>query len=247
MSYIHVRIGRNPSGLGMDDRFKGRVDSAGSLTGVRVRRGSRFKVGDVIGTLNQLNHVHLNLGPWNAQANPIQFPFVEFKDTVSPVIEPGGIEVLNSAGRPLVERRQGRLIVSGDVSIVVAAYDRVDGNTGGRKLGIYKIGYQLLKEDGQPAAGFEMPIINMVFDRMPSSDKAVFLAYAPGSGISAYGTPTRFRYIVTNVIKHGEAREGVLRTSLLAPGNYRLKALAEDYAGNVASGRNTELIITIQQ
>jgi hypothetical protein len=211
-----------------------------------VRRGSRFKVGEVIGTLNQLNHVHLNLGPWNAQVNPIQFPFVEFKDTVSPVIERHGIEVWDSSGQPFVQRREGRLIVSGDVSIVVAAYDRVDGNAGGRKLGLYKMGYQVLTEGGEPAHGFEEPIITMVFDRLPSSDRSVFLAYAPGSGVSAYGTPTKFRYIITNIVRHGEAREGALRTSLLAPGNYRLRIIAEDFAGNRASGKESELAITIQ-
>jgi hypothetical protein len=247
MSYIHVRIGRDAKGkVRAGDKFKARVDSSGEVSGVRVRRGSRFKVGDVVGTLNQLNHVHLNLGPWNAQVNPIQFPFVEFKDTVSPVIEPGGIEILDSAGQRFVQRREGRLVVSGDVSIVVAAYDRVDGNASGRKLGLYKMGYQIVKEDGEPAGGFEAPIITMVFDRLPSSDKAVFLAYAAGSGVSAYGTPTKFRYIITNIVRHGETREGTLRTSSLAPGNYRLKVIAEDFAGNRASGKESELAIRIE-
>ena len=248
MSYIHVRIGRDARGsVKAGDKFKARVDSSGEVSGVRVRRGSRFKVGDVVGTLNQLNHVHLNLGPWNAQVNPIQFPFVEFKDTVSPVIEPGGIEILDSAGQRFAQRQEGRLVVSGDVSIVVTAYDRVDGNASGRKLGLYKMGYQILTEDGEPAAGFETPIITMVFDRLPSSDRAVFLAYAAGSGVSAYGTPTKFRYIITNIMRHGEAKEGTLRTSLLAPGNYRLRVIAEDFAGNRASGRESELAIRIEQ
>ena len=247
MSYIHIRIGRDARGnVNASDKFKARVDSAGSVSGVRVRRGSRFKVGDVVGTLNQLNHVHLNLGPWNAQVNPIQFPFVEFKDTVSPIIEPNGIEILDAAGHLFEQRRDGRLIVSGDVSIIVAAYDRVDGNASGRKLGLYKMGYQIVRENGEPAAGFEAPIMTMIFDRLPSSDKAVFLAYAPGSGVSAYGTPTKFRYIITNIVRHGEAREGTLRTSSLAPGDYRLRVIAEDFAGNRASGRESELAIRIQ-
>jgi hypothetical protein len=248
MSYIHVRIGRGSDGVvAADDRFKARTDPQGELNGVRVRRGSRFMVGDVVGTLNQLNHVHLNLGPWNAQANLIRFPIVEFKDTVPPVIEPHGIEVWDLSGRPFVERRQGRLVISGDVSIVVAAYDRVDGNASGRKLGLYKIGYQLLRADGAPAPGFETPIINMVFDRLPAGDKAVFVAYAPGSGVSAYGTPTRFRYIVTNLVRHGQAREGILRTSSLDPGDYRIKIVAEDFAGNRAFGKDTDLSITIER
>jgi sugar lactone lactonase YvrE len=248
MSYIHVRIGRGVHGaLAADDRFKARLDPLGGVDGVRVRRGTRFRVGDIIGTLNQLNHVHLNLGPWNSQVNPIQLPIIEFKDTIAPVIEPGGIEVWDSTGRPFVGRRQGRLVVSGDVSIVVTAYDKVDGNASGRKLGIYKIGYQMLKEDGEPAPGFETPIVNLIFDRLPAGDKAVFLAYAPGSGVSAYGTPTKFRYIVTNMVKHGQAREGVLRTSSLDPGDYRIRVLAEDFTGNRASGKGSELAVTIER
>jgi len=248
MTYIHVRIGRDANaGLRPDHRFKARVDESGHLSGVRPRRGGRFKVGDVIGTLNQLNHVHLNLGPWNAQANPIQLPFVELKDTVSPVIEPGGIEIRDSNGQPFTERRRGRLVIAGDVSIVVTAYDRVDGNAPGRKLGIYKMGYQVLKGDGEPAVGFEMPVINIEFDRLPAGPESVLLAYAPGSGVSAYGTPTKFRYIVTNILKHGVACEGVLRMSSLAPGDYQVRILAEDFAGNRASGGSTELAISIER
>src|SRR5262245_65299151 len=186
------------------------------------------------------------MGPWSTQVTPIQLPLVEFTDTISRVIEPHGIDVWDSTGQQISNRRQGRLILSGDVSIVVAAYDRVDGNASGRKLGTYKMGYQLLESDGEPAPGFETPIVTMVFDRLPSDDGAVFLAYAPGSGVSAYGTPTKFRYIITNIVRHGEAREGILRTANLKSGNYTIKIDAEDYAGNRASGPATELQISVK-
>src|SRR5262249_47676715 len=120
-------------------------------------------------------------------------------------------------------------------------------NAPGRKLGIYKMGYQVLKGDGEPAVGFEMPIINIEFDRLPAGPESVFLAYAPCSGVSAYGTPTKFRYIVTNILKHGVACEGVLRMSSLAPGDYQVRILAEDFAGNRASGGSTELAISIER
>ncbi|HKP11099.1 MAG TPA: gluconolaconase [Blastocatellia bacterium] len=252
-SYIHIRVGRDASGqLRAPEKFKVRLDASGKLAGVRVRRGARFRVGDFLGTLNRLYHVHLNLGPWNAIANPIQLPFVEFKDTVAPVIEPNGIEVLKAGaadGRPeaaFTERRSGRLVVTGDVKILVTAYDRVDGNVASRKLGLYRAGYQLLNEDGTPVAGFEQPLVNMEFNRLPPDDEDVTVAYATGSGVSAYGTPTRFRYIVTNRVRDGEARPGLLRTSQLAPGNYLIRVLAEDYAGNRASGKAAELPILIQ-
>jgi sugar lactone lactonase YvrE len=248
VSYIHVRIGRDVKQAMLGpDKFKPRLDKDGKLVGVRVRRGAEFKVGDAVGSLNAMNHVHLNLGPWNAQANPIRFPFIGFKDTVAPAIESsGGIEVVDSQGRPFSQKRGGRLVISGDVSIIVAAYDRVDGNAPARKLGLYRAGYQILNEDGAPAPGFEEPLMNIDFSRLPADDSSVFVTYAPGSGVSAYGTPTKFRYIVTNVVKDGRATQGVFRTSALAPGNYVLKAIAEDYAGNAASGKDSLLPILIE-
>ncbi len=255
--YVHIQVGRNVAGeISAHESFKPRKDVAGALIGVRVRRGTRFNVGDFIGSVNRLNHVHLNLGPWNAQANPLQMSFFGFKDTVPPTVEPNGIEVepvrdLNmdvSVRRDinqLKEKRNGRLMVSGDVSIMVTAYDRVDGNGTKRKLGLFRIGYLLLNEDGTHAKGFEQPLINIEFNRLPPDDSSVSKVFASGSGVSAYGTPTRFKYIVTNRVRDGEAISGFLRASSLAPGNYIIKVIAEDYAGNRASGKTTELPITI--
>jgi hypothetical protein len=117
----------------------------------------------------------------------------------------------------------------------VTAYDRVDGNTASRRLGLYKAGYQLLGENGDPARGFEEPLTNIEFNRLPPGDESVFIVYGAGSGVSAYGTPTKFRYLVTNRVRDGRARDGLLRTSEIAPGNYILKVFAADYAGNSAS------------
>jgi hypothetical protein len=98
---------------------------------------------------------------------------------------------------------------------VVTAYDLVDGNNKSRKLGLYRLGYQLLNEDGSPVQGFEQPLINIEFNRLPADDAAVRKVYAEGSGVSAYGTPTKFKYIVTNRVRDGVARQGLLRTSQL--------------------------------
>lgn len=254
-SYIHIRVGRNAlDEIQSPEKFKPRSD-AGKLVGVRVRRGVRFAAGDFIGSLNRLNHVHLNLGPWNAQANPLALPFFNFKDTVAPTIEPNGIEVVRASGIgsnvgggggvQLKEKRNGRLALSGDVAILVTAYDRVDGNGANRKLGLYKLGYQLFNEDGTPAKGFEQPAFNIEFNRVPPENSSVFKVYAVGSGVSAYGTPTKFKYIATNRVRDGEALDGFLRTSSLADGNYTIKIIAEDYAGNRALGKTTELPIVI--
>ena len=255
-SYIHIRVGRNSAGgIEAPQIFKPRSDSSGRVVGVRVRRGTRFRVGDLIGSLNRLNHVHLNLGPWNAETNPLILPFIGFRDTTTPTIE--SIEVMPStainqpepASRLGAQTKQGhssRLVVSGDVAIIVAAYDRVDGNGTNRKLGLFRVGYQLLDEKGNAAKGFEAPLINIEFSRLPAEDSSVFKAYAPGSGVSAYGTPTKFRYIVTNRVRDGEAIEGLLRTGNLSPGNYTIRIIAEDYSGNHVSGPTAELPITIK-
>ncbi|MFY9611339.1 MAG: NHL repeat-containing protein [Blastocatellia bacterium] len=255
--YIHIQVGRNAKGeINAHKKFKPQTDGQGTLIGVRVRRGTRFKVGDFIGSVNRLNHVHLNLGPWNAQANPLQLSFFGFKDTVPPTVELDGIEVgpardfnMDAGVRRDVQRfkekRNGRLVVSGDVSIAVTAYDRVDGNGTKRKLGVFRIGYQLLNEDGTHVNGFEQALINIEFNRLPPEASSVSRVFASGSGVSAYGTPTRFKYIVTNRVRDGEATNGVLRASSLAPGNYLIKVIAEDYSGNRASGPTTELPITI--
>ena len=248
MSYIHIRVGRDANGrIQLPDKFKANLDQTGKVVSVRVRRGTRFKVGDFIGTLNRLYHVHLNFGPWNAIANPIEFPFLDFKDTIAPMIEHDGIEVVSSTGTPFKQKVNNRLLVSGDVDILATAYDRVDGNVSSRKLGLYRAGYQVLKEDGSAVEGFDPPMMNIEFNRLPPDDSSVFLVYAEGSGVSAYGTPTKFKYIVTNRIRDGEARDGLLRTSALAPGNYIIRVIAEDFAGNRASGKSTELPITIQR
>jgi len=254
-SYIHIRVGRDPAGaIETPTKVKARTDGAGKLVGVRVRRGARFKVGDFIGTLNRLNHVHLNLGPWNAQANPLMLHFSAMKDAVAPIIE--SIEVLptsalesgssGSVNAAPKHKSAGPVPVSGDVAIIVTAFDRVDGNGPTRKLGLTRLGYQLLNEDGSTVRGFEQPLMNIDFSRVPPEDSSVFKAYAAGSGVSAYGTPTKFRYIVTNRVRQGEAREGVLRTANLNSGNYTIRIDAEDYAGNRASGPTTELRISVK-
>ena len=96
------------------------------------------------------------------------------------------------------------------------------------------------------AKGFEQPLVNIEFNRVPPEDSSVFKVYGSGSGVSAYGTPTKFRYIITNRVRNGEARYGLLRSSSLAPGNYVIKVIAEDYAGNRASGASTELAVTFK-
>ncbi|HEV2762344.1 MAG TPA: hypothetical protein VGV38_05050, partial [Pyrinomonadaceae bacterium] len=246
MTYVHLRVGRDEKDEPLKDSpFQLLRDAEGKASRVRVKRGTRLRVGDPLGTVNRMYHVHLNFGPWGAEANPLQLPFVGFEDTTAPRIERDGIHVLNSAGERLTEKREGRLVVRGDVSIVVDAYDQNDRNLARRRLGLYRLGYQLLKEDGTPAQGFEQPRVNLVFDRLPAERDAVKLAYADSSGITVYGSAsTRFLYVVTNRVARGRAEPGLWRANELPPGRYTLRIHAADFHGNEADeGRDLPIIV----
>ncbi|HZH91973.1 MAG TPA: hypothetical protein VEX70_15315 [Pyrinomonadaceae bacterium] len=247
MVYVHLRVGRNERDELIDEaRFTPQRDGQGKLTRVRIKRGSRFRVGDALGTVNRMYHVHMNFGAPNAELNPLVLPLVNFTDSVAPKIERDGIQLFDAAGgKRLTEKRDGRLLVGGQVRIVVDAYDQVDGNQARRRLGIYKLGYGLLRPDGSPAPGFEGPRITLEFDRMPPEMEAVKVAYADESGITVYGSKsTRFLYEATNIVRHGQAVRSVWDTSQLPAGDYTLRIFAADYNGNEATtGRDIEIRI----
>lgn len=246
MTYIHMRVGRSQADKPFDDaRFIPVVDGEGKVSRVRVRRGTRFRVGDALGTINRMYHVHLNYGPSGAQANPLVLPLINFSDRVEPRIERDGIQLFNQNWERFKESRNGRLLVTGDVQIVVEAYDQVDKNAARRRLGLYKLGYQILRADGMPAPGFEEPRMNIEFNRLPPDRDAVRLAYADLSGITVYGSSvTRFLYIVTNTVRDGRSSAGVWRASDLPAGDYILRIYASDFAGNeVSTGRDLPLRI----
>ncbi|HZH30124.1 MAG TPA: NHL repeat-containing protein [Pyrinomonadaceae bacterium] len=247
MTYVHLRVGRSERDELIDDaRFTPVRDGAGKLARVRLKRGARFRVGDALGTINRMYHVHMNFGAPNAELNPLALPLVGFTDTVAPKIERDGVQLFDAqGGQRLTGKRDGRLLVGGQVRIVVDAYDQVDGNQARRRLGLYKLGYELLRPDGTPATGFERPRITLEFDRMPPDMDAVKVAYADESGITVYGSKsTRFLYEVSNYVRHGRAARSVWDTSKLPPGDYTLRIHAADYHGNEATeGRDIEIRI----
>ncbi|HEX9919619.1 MAG TPA: hypothetical protein VGA87_10655, partial [Pyrinomonadaceae bacterium] len=247
MTYVHLRVGRGERDELIDEaRFTPQRDAEGKLARVRIKRGTRFRVGDALGTINRLDHVHMNFGAPNAELNPLVLPLVGFTDTVAPKIERDGIQLFNALdGKRLTDKRDGRLLVGGHVRIVVDAYDQVDGNQARRRLGLYQLGYQLLRADGSPAPGFERPRITLEFDRMPPEMDAVKVAYADESGITVYGSKsTRFLYEATNFVRHGRAARSAWDTSQLPPGDYTLRIIAADYHGNEATaGRDVEIRI----
>jgi len=234
ISYIHIHVGRDKDGNVFNDpRFIAVKNEAGKVSRIRVRRGSSFQPGDAIGTVNKMYHVHLIVGPSGGEINPLDLSPIGFRDTVAPVIEKDGIQLYNESGRRINELDSGHLIVHGKVRIVVDAFDLTDLNNSRRRLGVYSLGYQLLKADSTPAAGFAAPRVNIVFNRLPADDNAAKLAYASESGITVYGSKTtRFLYELTNTVRDGHARAGVWDTSELEKGDYVLRIVAADFSGN---------------
>src|SRR6185295_1793293 len=165
---------------------------------------------------------------------------IGFQDTVAPTIEKDGIQLFDSSGTRLTTKQDQRLLVSGQVRIVVDAFDRTNMNPDRRRLGLYKLGYQVLNADGTPAPGFNEPRINLLFNRLPRDREATKVAYASESGITVYGSKTtRFLYEVTNSVKDGHAAPRVWDTSQLPKGDYVLRIIAADYSGNeVSEGRD---------
>jgi sugar lactone lactonase YvrE len=245
MTYVHMRVGRD-----REDRmlagtpFVAARDESGKVARVRVRRGTRLRVGQALGTINRMYHVHMNLGPPGAEMNPLALPLAAFTDRTPPTIERDGVTLFDESGAQLKERRGGRLVLRGRVRIVLDAYDQVDGNQPRRRLGLYRAGFQLLLASGAPAPGFEQPRINIEFKRLPPGDEAPKVAYADESGITVYGSQrTRFLYELTNTVRDGRASRGAWDTSPLQPGDYTLRILAADFNGNEVT---RDLPITIE-
>lgn len=239
ISYIHMHVGRDKDAkMFADPRFIP-VKQDEKVTRVRVKRGTRFKVGDALGTVNRMYHVHLNVGPPGGEINPLSLSPVGFKDDIVPTIE--SVQLFDEAGTQ-IKATKGQLIVSGRIRIVVDAYDRTNMNPERRRLGLYKLGYQLLKADGSPA---EEPHITHLFNRLPVDDGATQIAYAEESGITVYGSArTRFLYEVTNTVRDGRAARGAWDTSQLPKGDYVLRIIAADYSGNEAlEGRDVSVSV----
>lgn len=246
LSYIHMRVGRDPQGRALDPRFQILRDARNKAERVRVPRGTRFAVGDALGTINAMAHVHLDYYQGGTVVNPLTLPFVGFTDTVPPTIQ--RIALYDSAGKRITAKKGQPLRVArtlGELQVVVNAYDQVNGNLARRKLGLYKLGYQLLRADGSALPGFEQPLITQVYDRLPRNPDAVKAVYAPTSGITVYGSAsTQFDYALHNRMRDGEIETGAWKIDALEPGNYTLRIYAADYSGQVAqNGRDLAFVV----
>ena len=229
LGYIHIRLGRDKDDkIFADKRFQFTFDENQKLKGLRVPRGARFETGDAIGTLNAMNHVHLVAGRSGSEMNALAaLGFPGISDSIAPVIEE--VALFDEIWRPLAETKNGnaRITISGKIRVVARAYDRMDGNAERRRLGVYKLGYQVLREDKTPVSDEKTTISFALF---PEPD-FVRIVYAAGSKSGATGE-TIFGYIVTNEVNGEIARENFLDVEDLEKGNYILRVFAADYFGN---------------
>ncbi len=245
LTYVHIRVARTARNGVLDlERFVP-VHADGKLVGIRVKRGARFAAGEMIGTVNPFNHVHLNVGWPGEEYNPLRFRLVQFEDTIAPTIPQNGVRLYDDQGLPLTTRARGRIVVSGRVQVVVDAWDQANGNRPERRLGLYSVGYQVLNRDGSPAAGFDAVRQTLLFNRLAPDPQAAAIVYAPGSGIPFYGgRRTQFLYRATSSLRDGVAAEGSWDTTELQPGEYILRAWVADIRGNVATA-NRDVPIAI--
>jgi sugar lactone lactonase YvrE len=233
VTYVHIRAGRSRNELLDPSRFAATYEGK-RLTRLRVKRGARFAAGDLIGTVNRFNHVHMNIGWPGEEHNPLLFRLVRFEDTVAPTIPPDGIRVYDESWRQQTVRVENRLMLNGRVRVVIDAWDQSDDNTPSRRLAPYELGYQVLQVDGSPAAGFETRRPSLRFDRVGPNPDAPHQVYGAGSGIPFYrGRRTRYFYIVTNHLDRGQTAEGFWDTSRMPPGDYILRGWAADVSGNL--------------
>ena len=237
LGYIHIRLGRDQEGKNFDDkRFQFAVDDKNKLKGLRIPRGTKFEAGEAIGTLNPMNHVHLIAGRSGAEMNALDALYLpKIADTVAPKIEK--VSLFDENWREIeTENGSLRIKLNGKTRIVVRAFDQMDGNNERRKLGVFRLGYQILQG--------ETPIVDkkstISFARLPD-ERAVKFVYANGSKSGATGE-TIFNYIVSNEVHGDFYKEDFFDASKLTSGNYIIRVFAADFFGN-QTFQDVEIII----
>ncbi len=230
IGYIHIRLGRDKDNRSFSDpRFIFSNDTVGKLNGVRVPRGAKFKAGEAIGTLNPMNHVHMIAGPSGAEMNALAaLTLPGVSDSIVPTID--RVSMFDESWNEIeTQTALSRIKLAVRTRIVVRAFDRMDGNPERRRLGVYRVGYQVLNADASPRSE---PDWTITFDRNPPW-QAVKTVYAVGSKSGATGE-TIFNYIVTNRLNAESYGEGFFDPASYEPGNYTIRVFAADFFGNQA-------------
>src|SRR5690606_33048832 len=107
LDYIHMKVGRDAGNRALDPaRMQLVYADTGKLERVRVRRGTRFQPGDVLGSINNQAHVHLAVGPSGYERNAVRLGFANYADSVAPTID--DIALLDGSDQRLTEKVDGR-------------------------------------------------------------------------------------------------------------------------------------------
>lgn len=179
-----------------------------------------------------MNHVHLVAGRSGNEMNALTALVLPgLADRVAPVIQE--VNIFAEDGSPLSETQKPglRINLQGKVRIVARVYDRMDGNAERRRLGVYRLGYQILGIDGLTPEGNNDTSTTILFDKLPSNPR---LIYASGSKSGATGE-TIFNYAVSNFAQGGEVKEQFFDTGGLAEGDHILRVIAADFFGNTST------------
>jgi hypothetical protein len=150
-----MRVGRDSADKALDPRFqllkneKGKPERCGSSAAPASPSAKRWARSTAWRTCTWTT------SPGGA-VNPLTLPFIGLRDTVPPRIQ--SISLVRRQ-RPAPAGEKGRPPAGprslGQVQIVVDAYDQMDGDLARRRLGLYKLGYQLLNADGEHIPGME--------------------------------------------------------------------------------------------
>ncbi|HEV7646067.1 MAG TPA: hypothetical protein VGO50_19175 [Pyrinomonadaceae bacterium] len=236
LGYIHLRLGRDQFNKPFNDpRFLFSFDESGKMSGVRVRRGTKFNAGEPAGTLNSMNHVHLIAGRSGNEMNALTALVLPgLADSIAPVIQE--VDLFAEDGSRLNETQKPdlRINLQGKVRIVARVYDRMDGNAERRRLGVYRLGYQILgvgNGDGLTPEGSSDTSTTILFDKLSANPR---LVYASGSKSGATGE-TIFNYVASNFAQGGEVKEQFFDTGGLAEGDHILRVIAADFFGNTST------------
>jgi sugar lactone lactonase YvrE len=231
LGYIHVRVGRDANEKPFDDMRFLFSRTNGKTTQVRVPRGTHFKAGEAIGTLNAMNHVHLIAGRSGSEMNALDaLSLPNLTDARPPVIEEVSLMDENWNLVETVSPNQ-RIKLSKKARIVVKAYDQMDGNSDRRRLGVYRVSWGIRTE----TSGNNAALAEIKFCRLPSHDALRFV-YANGSQSGATGE-TIFRYVATNSVCDDTMREDFIYPATLESGNYTVNVTVADYFGNSTERR----------
>ena len=180
--------------------------------------GDWVEAGDLVGWLNDYNHVHFKDGG-GASGLPTRNPLLppERLDPFQDPYRPGIFQVQffrDGLGQALDPQH-----LTGRVDVVVLAMDTTDLNPWGTNNGIYRIGYALYRSDSLVRG----PDTVFTFVTLPSNSY-VHLVYAPWSNNGEH------YYIVTNHLE----TNGYFDFQSLGMGDYTLHLFALDTEGNSA-------------